>query len=92
MWQIIVRTEVFSKDKAAVYKNCVEPAIEYGTEAWCLKESKTEFLQGIERDIMRGKCGVQVKDRKRAKDLMLMFGLNETIDHLTIGYQCVLVW
>ena len=27
-------------------------------------------------------CGVQLKDRKRSKDLMLMLGLNETIDQL----------
>ena len=31
---------------------------------------------------MRVMCGVQLRDRKRAKDLML--GLNENIDHLVM--------
>ena len=29
-------------------------------------------------------CGVQLKDRKSSKDLILMMGLNETIDQLTM--------
>ena len=30
-------------------------------------------------------CGVQLKDRKRAKDLMLRLGLNKTIDQLAMA-------
>ena len=30
-------------------------------------------------------CGVHPKDRNRAKDLVLMLGLNKTIDHLAIA-------
>ena len=30
-------------------------------------------------------CGVQLKDRKRSKDLMLMLGLNETISQLAMA-------
>ena len=30
--------------------------------------------------MVRVKCGAQLKHIKRAKDLMLMFGLNETMD------------
>ena len=33
--------------------------------------------------MVRAMCGVQLKDRKRSKDLML--GLNETIDQLAIA-------
>ena len=29
-------------------------------------------------------CEIQLKDRKRSKDLMLMVGLNETIDQLAM--------
>ena len=29
-------------------------------------------------------CGVQLKDEKRAKNLILMFGLNERMDHLSM--------
>ena len=34
---------------------------------------------------MRAMCGVQLIDRKRSSDLMLMLGLNETIDQLAIA-------
>ena len=33
---------------------------------------------------MRPICGVQLKDRKISMDLMLMFGLSETIDQLAV--------
>ena len=32
--------------------------------------------------MVRAMCGLQLKDRKRSKDLMLMLSLNETIDQL----------
>ena len=35
--------------------------------------------------MVRAMCGVQLKDRKRTKDLMLMLGLNGTIDQLPMG-------
>ena len=34
--------------------------------------------------MVRAMCGVQLKDRKRSMDLMLMLGLNETIDQLAM--------
>ena len=40
---------------------------------------------------MRAMCGVQLKDIKRSTDLMLMLGLNETMDQLAIA-NCSLVW
>ena len=51
----------------------------YGSEAWCLKASEMGNLQRTERSAVRAKCGVQLKDRKSSKDLML----NETIDRWT---------
>ena len=35
--------------------------------------------------MVRAMCGVQLKGRKRSKDLMLMLGLNETIDQLAMS-------
>ena len=35
--------------------------------------------------MVRAMCGLQVKDRRRSKDFMLMFGLNETIDQLAMA-------
>ena len=34
---------------------------------------------------MRAMCGVLLIDRKRPKDFMLMFGFNETVDHLAMA-------
>ena len=52
------------------------------------------FLQiflTTQRSILRAMCRVQLKDRKRAKYLMLMLGLNETIGQLALA-NCELVW
>ena len=35
--------------------------------------------------MVRVKCGVQFKGRKRAKDMMLVLGLNETKDQLAMA-------
>ena len=35
---------------------------------------------------MGAMCGVQLKDRKRATDLLLMFSLVEAIDHLAMAW------
>ena len=64
----------------AVYKSYVRPAILYGFEAWCMKESEMWILRRTERSMVRAMCGVLIKDGKRSKDLMLMLGLNETMD------------
>ena len=48
----------------AVYKSYVRPAIQYGSEAWCLKESEMGILRWTERSMVRAMCGVQLMDRK----------------------------
>ena len=35
--------------------------------------------------MVRALCGVQIKDRKRPTDLMLMLGLSEAMDHLEMA-------
>ena len=49
-----------------------------------LTENEMGILQRTERSMVRAMCGVQFKDRERSTDLMLMLGLKETIDHLTM--------
>ena len=73
------------KMKGAVNKSYVRPAILYGSERWCLKESEKGILQRTERSMVRAMCAVQVSDRKRSTDLMCMLGLNETIDQLAMA-------
>ena len=38
-----------------------------------------------ERSTVRAMCGVQLKDRKKSNDLMLMYGLNENINRLAMA-------
>ena len=71
--------------KGAVYRSYVRLTKLYGSEAWCLIESKMRIVQRTKRSIVRAMCGVQLKDRKKSKDLMLLLGLNETIDRLAMG-------
>ena len=71
--------------KGAVHKSYIRPAILYGIEAWCLKESEMGIVQRTERYMVIAMCGVQLKDRKLSTDLMFMLGVNETIDQLAIA-------
>ena len=70
--------------KRAVYGSYIRPAILYGSEAWCLKESEIGILRRTERSMVGAMCGVQLKDRKGSMDLMFMLGLKETMDQLAM--------
>ena len=48
--------------KWSICKIVVRPAILYGSEAWCLEESKMGILLWKERCIVRAICVVQLKD------------------------------
>ena len=65
------------KPKEVVYKRYVRPAILYGSESWCLKESEMGILR-TKRSMVRAMCGVQLKNRKMYTDLMFMLGWNKT--------------
>ena len=71
--------------KGAVYKSYVWPAILYGSEVWCLRESEMVILQRTERSLVRAVYGVQLKDRETSTNLMVMLGLNETVDQLAMA-------
>ena len=43
-------------------------------------EREMGILRRTERHMVRAMCGIQLKDRKRAKYMVL--GLNEVIDHM----------
>ena len=55
------------------------------SEALCLKESKMGILQRTESSMAGAMYGLQLKNRKRFKDFMLMLGLSETIDQLVMA-------
>ena len=42
------------------------------------------ILQWTKRFLVRAICGLHLKDRKRAKDLILVLGLSKTIDQLAM--------
>ena len=57
----------------------------YGSESWYLNESVMGMLWRTDRSMVRAMCGVQLKDRKRSTDFMLVLGLKETIDQLSMA-------
>ena len=74
--------------KGAVYKSYVRPAILYGSESWCLKESEIGILRKTERFMVRAMCGMQLKDGMRYTDLMFMLEtiyMKETMDQLAMA-------
>ena len=71
--------------KGAVYKSYAKPAILYGRDAWCVKESLMGILLRTESSMVRAICVLQLKNRKKSTDLMLMLCLNETIDQLAMA-------
>ena len=73
--------------KWVVYDSYARPAILYGSETWCLKESEIGILRRTERSMVRAMCGVQLKYRNRLTDLILMLGLKESMDQLV--WSCV---
>ena len=50
-----------------------------------MKENWISTLRSEERSTVRALCGIQLKDRKRANDLIKMMDLNETIDQLAMA-------
>ena len=56
----------------AVYESCVRSEILYGDEVRHLKESEMGILQRSERSMVRAMCGVQLKDRNRYTDLIML--------------------
>ena len=52
------------KQKGAVNRSYVRPAIQNGSEAWHLYESEIGILRRTERSVMRVMCGVQHKIEK----------------------------
>ena len=74
--------EMSSKTEKDAYKNYVRPTILCRSKAWCLEENKTRIFRKGEKPMERAMGGIQLKDRKIAKDLMPMFGADEKIDQL----------
>ena len=67
-----------------LFTRFVRSAILYACNIWCQKESEMVILRRIKRSMVRTMCGMQLKDRKRAKVLMLMFGLIKSINKLAM--------
>ena len=49
-----------------------------------MKENEIVTLCRTETSTLRSVCAVQFRDRKRAKDLMLMLDLNEIIEQFAM--------
>ena len=62
----------YLKPKWDVYDSNVRPSILHGRKARCLKENKMGNLGKKQRSTVKEMCEVQLKNRKRAIDLMLL--------------------
>ena len=66
--------------KGKVYQSCVQSAMLYGSETWCLNEKEVAILRRTERAMLRAMCGVKLMDRKNSNELMAMLGLTVSIE------------
>ena len=71
--------------KGVVYVSYERPAILYGSEAWCLKESEIGILQWTEKSIVRAMYGIQLKIEKDLQICFFMMVLNKTIHQLAMA-------
>ena len=79
------------KLKGAVYRSYVWPAILYGSEAWCLKESEIGILQRTERSPWWEQC---VEYSSKIKKDIWIWCSCWVWNHRSVGYgkQFSLVW
>ena len=74
--------------KGTVYKSYAKTAILYWCEVWrCLSKNYVQISQMIVRSMVRTICGVQLRNVKRAKDMMLVLGLDEAMGQLVKVYS-----
>ena len=55
------------KPKEAVYESYARPAIQHGSEAWCLRESEMGILRRIENSMVTAMRQVQLNERKHLR-------------------------
>ena len=60
--------------KGLVYRNCVRPAMLYGSETWSLRENEMAVLRRTERATVSAIYGTELMEKKRTEELMEMLG------------------
>ena len=58
----------------------IVPCMLYGSEAWCLREKEMAILRRTERAMIRAMCVVKLLDRRNSEELLVMFGIKESLD------------
>ena len=56
------------KTKGMVYRSCVNLAMLYGSEIWCLRENKMAILRRCEKAMVRAMCGVKLMEKKEDRE------------------------
>ena len=59
-----------------VYQRCVQSAVPYGSETWCMNDKEVVVLKRAKKAELRAMCEVKLMDRKSTSELMTM--LNST--------------
>ena len=65
--------------KRKIYRTCVRPVMTYGSLTWVVRSIEESMLRRSEKRMLRVMCGVQLADDVNTKELMVRFGLNNTI-------------
>ena len=89
MANFCMKRSFLQNGEGVLYISYVRPTIWYeGGEARCLK--REIIILQTDKFMLAAMCGIWLNDR-RAEDLMLMFGLDDTMS-AGYGKQCALAW
>ena len=79
-----------------VYMSYVRPETLCWSKVWYMGEIKMGILRSAQRSMVGTLCVLQLRDITRAMDFMLLSGLNETMDQLTMASNvhcyCHVLW
>lgn len=73
------------KVKGKVYKACVQRVLVYGSETWAMKTEDMQRLERTERMMVRGMCGVSLRNRVASEELYRWLGVNVVADVVRCG-------
>ena len=80
-WLDLLRGKKFPlKIKEIIFNSCVRSAMIHGREKWCLGQNEIGILHRTERELVRNRCGVKLRDKNSTRDIVQMSDLSKTMD------------
>ena len=72
---VLTKRGVSLKLKGKIYDACVQRVLVYGSETWAMKAGDLVRLRRADRMMVRRRCVVSLKDRKRSDELSSRLGI-----------------